>query len=231
MITVHPSYLCGRTRIDWLESWHSFSFGNYYDPNNMGFGDLRVINEDKIAPATGFGTHPHRDMEIITYVMEGALQHKDSLGTGSVIVPGDVQRMSAGTGILHSEFNALKDKQVHLLQIWIMPEKNSIVPGYEQKNFMEKRKPNQFTLLVSPDGRNESIVMHQNALMYVLDLDNGEVSYKLLKGRTAWVQVARGEAKLNGMDLKQGDGAAVTKEDALQFSGGKAEIILFDLPE
>jgi redox-sensitive bicupin YhaK (pirin superfamily) len=170
-------------------------------------------------------------MEIVTYVLEGALEHKDSLGTGSVIVPGDVQRMSAGTGILHSEFNSLKDKQVHLLQIWILPAKDGIQPSYEQKNFTEKRKPGQMTLLVSPDGRDESITIHQNAFMYVLDLDNEQQQYNIAKGRAVWIQMARGNATVNGQEIKQGDGVAVAREDALQFSTGKAEIIIFDLPE
>lgn len=232
MISIHKSGQRGKTRIDWLDSRHSFSFGDYYDPGNMGFGVLRVINEDIVKPSAGFGTHPHRDMEIITYVLEGALEHKDSLGTGSVIVPGDVQRMSAGTGILHSEFNALKDKPVHLLQIWIMPGKRGFAPSYEQKNFTTKRKPGQFTLLVSPDGREDTISIHQDALVYAMDLKKGqEQVYAINKGRMVWVQIARGEVTLNGQGMKQGDGAAVMQETALQFSDGEAEILVFDLPE
>lgn len=232
MINIRKSDQRGKTKIDWLNSWHSFSFGNYYDPGNMGFGTLRVINEDIVNPGTGFGTHPHRDMEIITYILEGALQHKDSLGTGSVIVPGDVQRMSAGTGITHSEFNPQPDKPVHLLQIWIFPEKDGLQPSYEQKNFTEKREPGKLTLLASKNGEDGSVTIHQDASLYVLDLEKSVgYRYVIQRRRMVWLQVVRGEAKVNGQELKQGDGAAVTGEEVLDFSGGNAEILIFDLPE
>jgi redox-sensitive bicupin YhaK (pirin superfamily) len=232
MINIRKSDQRGKTKIDWLDSWHSFSFGNYYDPSNMGFGTLRVINEDIVNPGTGFGTHPHRDMEIITYILEGALQHKDSLGTGSVIVPGDVQRMSAGTGITHSEFNPQPDKPVHLLQIWIFPEKDGLPPSYEQKNFTQKREPGKLTLLASKNGEDGSVTIHQDASLYVLDLEKSVgYRYVIQRRRMVWLQVARGEAKVNGQTLKQGDGVAITGEEVLDFSGGNAEILIFDLPE
>lgn len=220
----------GKTNIDWLDSWHSFSFGEYYNPNFMGFGPLRVINEDKVKPANGFPTHPHRNMEIITYILKGALQHKDSIGNGSVIKPGDVQRMSAASGILHSEFNGSKEEEVHLLQIWILPAQDGGKPSYEQKNFLDKRKKDTTTLLASPDGRDGSVTVHQDALMYVMDLNGKEQSYTLAKDRLLWAQVARGEATLNGKSLKQGDGVAIKDEKTLQFKSSDAEIILFDLP-
>ncbi|MFO1242206.1 MAG: pirin family protein [Rickettsiales bacterium] len=231
MIHLRKSDDRGQAKIGWLDSKHTFSFGNYYDPENMGFGALRVINEDIVDAAAGFPTHPHRDMEIITYVMNGALEHKDSLGTGSRIVPGDVQRMSAGTGIFHSEFNPMLDEPAHLLQIWIIPNKDGLNPSYEQKNFSEKRKPGTLTLLVSPDGRDGSLTMHQDAFLYVLDLNKDQAQdVKLDEGRMAWVQVAKGSASLNGQALEQGDGAAVTKEKLLSFTAGEtSEILIFDL--
>ncbi len=231
MLALRKSDARGAFKIDWLDSKHTFSFGHYHDPKHMGFGDLRVINEDIVVPGGGFETHPHRDMEIITYVMEGALQHKDSLGTGSTIVPGDVQRMSAGTGILHSEFNPLNDKPVHLLQIWILPEKKGIAPSYAQENFTEKRKPGKLTLLVSKDGRDGSLSMNQDANMYVLDLDAGKsFEYNVPTDRSAWVQVARGAATMNGQKLGQGDGVGIRDENILKFTADKkSEILLFDL--
>jgi redox-sensitive bicupin YhaK (pirin superfamily) len=231
MIRIRKSEDRGPTNIGWLDSKHSFSFGHYRDNNHMGFGALRVINEDKVKAGMGFGKHPHSDMEIISYVLEGVLEHKDSLGTGSMIVAGDVQRMSAGTGITHSEANPLDDKEVHFLQIWIMPEKDDLTPGYEQKNFTGKRAAGKLTLVGSPDGREGSLTIHQDVLMYVLDLDaGGSLDYLLEEGRMVWVQVARGNATLNGMLLKQGDGAAIAQEKLLTFKvDGKAEVLIFDL--
>ncbi|MBV8939259.1 MAG: pirin family protein [Alphaproteobacteria bacterium] len=233
MLTLRPSAARGAAQIGWLDSKHSFSFGSYYDQAHMGFGPLRVINEDKIKPRSGFGAHPHRDMEIITYVLEGALEHKDSLGTGSVIVPGDVQRMSAGTGIVHSEYNPLDDEAVHLLQIWIEPEQQGIAPGYEQKNFSAKRKSGQLTLLAAKDGRDGSLTIHQDASLYVLDLDAGQTfHYTMGAGRMAWVQMARGEAVVNGHTLKQGDAAGVRQEKMMEFTANQqSEILIFDLAE
>lgn len=233
MIILRRSEERGITKLDWLESKHTFSFGDYYDPDHMGFGTLRVINEDMVGPAGGFGTHPHQDMEIITYVLEGALEHKDTLGTGSMIQPGDVQRMSAGTGIRHSEYNPLKNKPVHLLQIWIIPERNGIAPSYEQKNFLKKRGAGKLTLLASHDGRQDSLIIHQDAALFVLDLDADQsFTYELKGDRLGWVQVARGEVALNGQILKQGDGAAVTREKALAFQAKeKTEILIFDLTQ
>jgi len=209
MINLRPSSARGAFKNDWLDSKHTFSFSTYHDPEHMGFGDLRVINEDIVAPAGGFATHPHRDMEIITYVMSGALAHKDSLGNGSAIRPGDVQRMSAGTGIQHSEFNPSPDTPVHLLQIWILPEKKGIAPSYAQENFAAKRKPGQLTLLVSKDGKDGSLTMNQTAELSVLDLNSGQSFDYTPKTGKGWVQVARGEAMINGQPLKQGDGAAI----------------------
>jgi redox-sensitive bicupin YhaK (pirin superfamily) len=231
MISVRNATARGVTKIDWLDSKHSFSFGDYFDPKQMGFGPLRVINEDKVAPQGGFGTHPHRDMEIISYVLEGALEHKDSLGTGSVIKPGDVQRMSAGTGIRHSEFNPLSDQAVHFLQIWIMPGQTGIAPSYEQKNFSAQRQPGQMTLVASNDGREGSLTIHQDAAMSVLDLNAGQTfDYAPQAGRKIWVQVARGAANLNGQALRAGDGAAISDEAKLEFQAtDKAEILVFDL--
>jgi len=231
MITLRKSEERGRTKLDWLDSKHSFSFGNYFDLGHMGFGTLRVINEDMVNAAAGFDTHPHRDMEILTYVLEGELEHKDTLGTGSIIVPGDVQRMSAGTGIMHSESNPLSDTPVHLLQIWIIPEKEGFPPSYEQKNFTKNRKPGKLTLVASHNGKDDSLTIHQDVSLYVLDLNTGKsFSYELAKDRMAWVQMARGKARLNGQLLEQGDGAAIIDEKTLEFKAeDKAEILIFDL--
>ncbi len=231
MITFRKSEDRGAVKMGWLDTKHTFSFGNYYDPKHMGFGDLRVINDDIVAPASGFGTHPHDNMEIVTYVMEGELEHKDSLGTGSVIMPGDVQRMSAGTGIRHSEFNPQKDKQVHLLQIWILPDKKGFPPSYEQKNFAKSRENGKFTLLASNDGREGSLTVHQDIAMYVLDLEKGKMAeYKMGDNRIAWLHVANGKVILGDKELKQGDGAAVEDEKMLKFTGiDKADILIFDM--
>lgn len=232
MITLRPAQERGIANFGWLDSRHTFSFGNYYDPNHMGFATLRVINDDKISPGQGFGAHGHRNMEIVTYVLEGALEHKDSLGTGSVIRPGDVQRMSAGTGIMHSEFNASKTEPVHLLQIWLLPAKQGIEPGYEQKNFADDEKRNRLRLVGSRDGREDSITIHQDVDLYASSLEEGKtVSHALASGRVAWLQVARGAVQLNDQLLTAGDGAAISQEAAITLTGSSndAEILLFDM--
>ena len=230
-LSVRKSEDRGRANFGWLDSKHSFSFGHYYDPNHMGFGPLRVINDDRVAPGGGFPTHPHSDMEIISYVLEGALEHKDSLGTGSVIRPGDVQRMSAGTGIRHSEFNASKTEPVHFLQIWIIPEKNGLKPNYEQKAFANNEKRGRLRLIGSRDGREGSVTIHQDVDLYTTLLDKGDaVDHVIAPGRGGWVQVARGSASLNGETLREGDGVAVSRSGALRIEGlGDAEVLLFDM--
>jgi quercetin 2,3-dioxygenase len=215
----------------WLRSFHTFSFADYYDPRHMGFGPLRVINEDRVNPGKGFGTHGHRDMEIISYVLEGALAHKDSMGTGSTIVPGDVQRMSAGSGVLHSEFNHAQDEVTHFLQIWIEPNVRGIAPEYEQKHFDAASKRGRLRLVASPDGRDGSVRIHQDAYLYASLLDGGErVSHALADGRRAYVHVARGNVTANGQPLETGDAlkASSTKEIVLE-NGQGAEVLLFDL--
>lgn len=231
MITIRPSNERGGGNYGWLNTRHSFSFDQYYDPRHMGFRSLRVINEDVVAPGGGFPTHPHRDMEIITYVLQGALEHKDSLGTGSIIRPGDGQRMSAGRGIRHSEANASESDAVHLLQIRIMPSKAGIEPSYEQKAFPESEKRGKLRVIASPDGREGSVTINQDASLFVSLVSPGQqVSHELGKGRYAWLQVAKGAIELNGKVLKQGDGAAVEEESKLTIKGvEEAEILLFDL--
>lgn len=231
MITVRKSADRGVAKYDWLDSKHTFSFGHYHDENHMAFGPLRVINEDKVAAGTGFDTHGHRDMEILTYVLSGALEHKDSLGTGSVIRPGEVQRMSAGSGIQHSERNPSATDPVHFLQIWIIPDKAQVKPEYEQKDFSAARKPGQMTLLASNDGRDGSLSIHQDAEMYVLDLAPGQsLTHALPRKYKGWVQVARGEATLNGHDLVQGDGAGSGLGDTLEFTSKTgAELLVFGM--
>jgi quercetin 2,3-dioxygenase len=234
MITIRPAKERGHANHGWLDTYHTFSFADYYDPKNVHFRSLRVINEDRVAPGYGFGTHPHNDMEIITYVLEGALAHKDSMGNGSSIVPGEVQRMSAGTGVMHSEFNHSKDEEVHLYQIWIFPEKKGIEPGYEQKFFSDDEKLNQLRVIASPQAEDGSVKIHQDAKLLAALLEDGKsVTYDLKKGRGAWIQVARGSVQLNGKTLNAGDGAAVSEEENLTLKGNsngkKAEILLFDL--
>jgi quercetin 2,3-dioxygenase len=231
MIDIRRSNQRGGGDFGWLKTRHSFSFDTYYDPQFRGFQSLRVINEDWVAPGQGFPTHPHRDMEIITYVLEGALEHKDSLGTGSVIRPGDGQRMSAGRGIRHSEANPSKTDSVHLLQIWIMPDHHGHEPSYEQKTFPESEKRGKLRLIAGPDGKDGSVTIHQDAKLYVSLLNPGEeVTHHLAKGRHAWLQVAKGAAELNGKSLDQGDGAAISDELKLVIKGtNDAEILLFDL--
>jgi quercetin 2,3-dioxygenase len=231
MITRRSSQERGRARHGWLDSYHTFSFAGYHDPRYVGFRTLRVINEDRVQPGKGFGTHPHRDMEIISYVLEGALAHKDSLGTGSVIRPGEVQRMSAGTGITHSEFNASRAELVHFLQIWILPERGGLPPGYEQRTFPAEEKRGKLRLVASRDGREGSVTIHQAVDLYVSVLAPGEmVTRPLAPGRHAWIQVARGSMLLNDTALSEGDGAAVSDETQLTLTAtDRAEVLLFDL--
>ncbi len=231
MITIRPSDERGVAEFGWLKSRHTFSFGHYHDPGHMGFRSLRVINDDWVAPGAGFDTHGHRDMEIVTYVLEGALEHKDSLGTGSVIRPGEVQRMTAGTGIMHSEFNHSKSEFVHLLQIWIEPERTGLAPGYEQREFALDERRGALRLVASRDGRDGSVTIHQDAALYAAVLAADEsVSHELAPGRHAWVHVARGAANLNGHPLVEGDGAGVSDELRLDITAqADAEILLFDL--
>ena len=231
MITVRKGDERGRSRMDWLDSRHTFSFADYVDPRQMGFGRLRVINDDIVAAGRGFGRHPHRDMEILSYVLDGALEHQDSMGNGSVIVPGDVQRMTAGTGVVHSEANASRTEPVRFLQIWIEPEKRGLPPGYEQKRFDASQKQNVLRLVVSRDGRDGSVLLHQDLSLYASVLDPGKaVELPLSPGRRAWVQVARGSASVNGVTLGQGDGAAIEGEERVKLEGLVAsEVLLFDL--
>ncbi|MEQ1866222.1 MAG: pirin family protein [Micropepsaceae bacterium] len=221
----------GKANFGWLDSRHSFSFGEYHDPQHVGFGPLRVINDDRVAPGAGFPTHGHRDMEIISYVLDGALEHKDSIGTGSVIRPGDVQRMSAGTGIRHSEFNASKTEPVHFLQIWIVPERQGLSPGYEQKTFPSKETEGVLRLVGSRDGRDGSVTIHRDVDLYAARLVQGqEVKHVLRQGRGAWVHVARGAVALNGTRLKEGDGASLSTPGALHVDqADDAEMLLFDI--
>jgi len=231
MIVLRKAQERGHANHGWLDSYHTFSFADYYDPREMGWGPLRVINEDRVAPGRGFGTHPHRDMEIISYVLEGALAHKDSMGTGSVIRPGDVQRMSAGTGVLHSEFNQSPGDPVHFLQIWIEPNERGIAPSYEQKNFADGEKRGRLRLIASPDGADGSVRIHQDARVYAAVLDGAEtVSHALAQNRKAYVHVARGTVGLNGTSLSSGDGAKISGEQQLRLSDADAaEVLLFDL--
>jgi len=231
MIQIRPSAERGGGNHGWLNTKHTFSFADYWDPKWMGFRSLRVINEDRVAPNTGFPAHPHRDMEIITYVLEGKLEHKDSLGTGSVILPGDGQSMSAGSGIRHSEFNPSTTEPVHFLQIWIQPEKAALPPSYEQKSFPEPEKRGKLRLIASRHANNGSVKINQDAKLYVTLLKPGEeVGHDLATGRYGWLQVARGAVELNGKKLNQGDGAAISDEKQVTIKGAEdAEVLLFDL--
>ena len=234
MITIRRAPDRGSVNFGWLDSNHSFSFGHYYDPKHMGFASLRVINEDKIAPGRGFDMHGHRDMEIITYVLSGALEHQDSIGNGSVIRPGDVQRMSAGTGIRHSEYNASKTEPVHLLQIWIQPNEFGIAPSYEETHFNLEQTRNTLTLIGSNDARDGSDKIHQVIDLYAAVLADGRsVEHALGAGRVAWVQVARGSVLFNGEALTAGDGVAIDRAETLTLMGtsADAEILLFDMAE
>jgi redox-sensitive bicupin YhaK (pirin superfamily) len=232
MIQIRKSEDRGHANHGWLDSFHSFSFADYHDPAHVQFSVLRVINEDRVVPGAGFPTHGHRDMEIVSYVLEGALEHKDSMGTGSVIRPGDVQRMSAGTGVRHSEYNASKSELVHFLQIWILPEVNSIQPGYEQKHFEPEELGGQLRIIASPDGRDGSVTVHQDVVLYAAKLDAAQNAlHTIAPGRRAYVHVARGSLQLNGLPLAAGDGVRIENESLLRFEQGRgAEVLLFDLP-
>lgn len=222
----------GRTDFGWLDSRHSFSFGHYYDPAHMGFGPLRVINDDRVTPGAGFPTHPHGNMEIVSYVLDGALAHKDSLGTGSVIRPGDVQRMSAGSGIRHSEFNASASEPVHFLQIWIVPEAEGLAPSYEQRRFPEEEKRGKLRLVASRDGRDGSVTIHRDVDLYATLLGDGESTRHTFRpGRAGWLQVARGTARVNDVQLYPGDGVAIeaTNDVAITGTSADAEVLLFDI--
>lgn len=231
MIRIRPSHARGHFDFGWLDTRHSFSFGEYFDPEHHQFQSLRVINEDWIQPGQGFGTHPHRDMEILTWVLEGGVEHKDSLGSGDVIRPGDLQRMSAGTGILHSEFNASQTEPVHLLQIWLLPEAKGLAPRYSQTHFPLAERSNCLRLVASRDGREGSLDIHQDAELWVVNLEAGrEVSHALAAGRHAWIQVAKGGVSVNGQALSQGDGAALSEELLVTLHSAEgAEVLLFDL--
>ncbi len=231
MIKLRPSQDRGHTKLSWLDSRHTFSFGEYHDRKHQGFQQLRVINEDQVQPGKGFETHSHRDMEIISYVLEGTLAHKDSVGTSSLIHAGEVQRMSAGTGIRHSEYNPSKTSRVHFLQIWILPDRRGLEPSYEQRAFMREENHGRWRLVAAKDGRDGAITVHQDMELYITSLDPGEkLNYRLQTDRHAWVQVTRGEVVLNGNRLVQGDGAAVSQEEILETSSmTQAEVLLFDL--
>ncbi|MGL5060589.1 MAG: pirin family protein [Microcoleus sp.] len=231
MIAIRKSSDRGHANHGWLDSYHTFSFANYYDPNHMNFRSLRVINEDVVSPSKGFGTHGHKDMEIITYVLEGALEHKDSLGTGAVIKPGEVQRMSAGTGITHSEFNHSQTEPVHFLQIWLLPDTNGLQPSYEQRDFPLTEKHDRLRLVAARDARDGALKIHQDVDLYAAILDkNSRVSHTLQPHRHAWLQVARGSVLLNGLALANGDGAAISDESEVAIEATEnAEILLFDL--
>ena len=232
MTELRPAGERGHADHGWLKSYHSFSFAEYHDPRHMGFGPLRVINEDRVAPGTGFGTHGHRDMEIISYVLEGALAHQDSMGNGSTIVPGDVQRMSAGSGVRHSEYNHDKAGTTHFLQIWIEPSVTDIAPSYEQKHFDAASKRGRLRLIASPDGAEGSVHIHQDARMYAALLDGAErAEHQLANGRRAYVHVARGSVKAQGRRLSEGDALKLEKVDGITLEqGAQAEVLLFDLP-
>jgi redox-sensitive bicupin YhaK (pirin superfamily) len=232
MISYRRAAERGHAQHGWLDSFHSFSFADYYDPEHMGFGPLRVINEDRVQPGMGFGTHGHRDMEILSYVLEGELSHRDNMGNGSIIVPGDVQRMSAGRGVLHSEFNPSPDFPVHFLQIWIEPAARGIRPSYEQKRFDAPAKRGRLALIASPDGANGSVTLHQDARVYAALVDGSErVAHDIAAGRRGYVHVARGRVQLNGTALDAGDAARLEGPASVTLDGGDdAEVLVFDLP-
>jgi redox-sensitive bicupin YhaK (pirin superfamily) len=231
MIRVRKAAERGHFDHGWLDTYHTFSFGDYYDPAHMGFRALRVINDDRVQPGEGFGMHGHRDLEIITYVLEGALEHRDSLGNGSVLRPGELQHMTAGTGVRHSEFNPSPAEPVHLYQIWLLPERRGLEPSYEQRPFAEAERRGRLRLVASPDGEEGSLTIRQDARLYLSTLRAGEAVARALEpGRHAWLQVLRGEVTLNGTSLAAGDGAAVSEEERLEIaSPGDAEVLLFDL--
>jgi redox-sensitive bicupin YhaK (pirin superfamily) len=231
MISVRNASDRGLTSIDWLKSRHTFSFGDYYDAKEQGFSDLRVINEDWVATGVGFPPHSHRDMEIITYVIDGAVQHRDSMGNGSVIRPGDVQRMSAGTGVTHSEYNPSKVEELHLLQIWILPDRRGYQPGYEQKQIPDAEKRGSVRIVASPDGRDGSVTIHQDARLYAGLIDAGKaVAFESTPGRRNYLHVVKGAIDVNGIALEAGDGARIVDEHAIEIAGRKeSEVLLFDL--
>ena len=231
MLSIRKADQRGPSNLGWLKSQHTFSFGHYYDPDHMGFESLRVINDDRVAPGAGFGTHPHDNMEIISYVLEGELAHKDSMGNGSTIKPGEVQRLSAGTGMSHSEYNHSTSQSVHFLQIWFLPAERNIAPSYEQKAFSDEEKRGQFRLVASREGRAGSVSLNQDVDMSVALLDGEEaIQYDLQPGRKAWLHIARGEVVVNGETVNAGDGIAVSEAQRLELSQGKgAEVILFDM--
>ena len=231
MITVRRAGERGHADHGWLDTRHTFSFASYHDPAHMGFRALRVINEDRVAPGTGFGAHSHRDMEIITYVLEGGLAHKDSMGNGSVIRPGNVQRMSAGTGVIHSEFNASDAEPAHFLQIWILPDRTGLPPSYEERQLAREEKRGALRLIAAPDGRDGAATIHQDARVYASVLEPGErLNHRLPPGRHAWLHVARGAVSVNGTSLREGDGVAASAEESLGFQGHEtAEALVFDL--
>jgi len=231
MMTIRKAAERGHANHGWLDSHHTFSFANYYDPAHMGFRSLRVINDDRVAAGQGFGTHPHRDMEILSYVLEGELAHRDSMGTGSVIRPGDVQRMSAGTGVAHSEYNPSEEHDVRFLQIWLLPGQRGIQPSYEQKTFSDQEKDGRFRLVASPDGRDGSLTIHTDASVHAGRFDRGQrAELALAAGRHGWIQVARGAVRVNGHELRAGDGAALSDERLIRVEGIEdAEVLAFDL--
>jgi redox-sensitive bicupin YhaK (pirin superfamily) len=231
VIQTRPAAERGRTDWGWLDSRHTFSFGDYYDPQQMGFRALRVINDDRVAPGGGFGTHGHRDMEILSYVLEGALAHKDSTGGGGIIRPGEIQLMRAGTGVRHSEYNHSESEPVHFLQIWVVPDKEGLAPTYDQRAFDREAARRDFLLLASPDGRGQSLHVHQDADLWMALMEPGEHrSFRLRPGRHAWLHVARGSLSLNGTALGEGDGVAVSGEESLGLIGREpCEVLLFDL--
>jgi len=231
MITLRKAQERGHAEHGWLDSWHTFSFGDYHDPKHMGFRSLRVINEDRVAPGKGFPTHSHRDMEIVTYVLDGALEHRDSMGNGSVMKPGDVQRMTAGQGVGHSEFNASQTEPVHFLQIWVLPERRNLEPGYEQKHFSVTDRQGKLRVVASRDGADGAVLVHQDVkLLAGLFAEGEEDKYVLAPGRQAWLHVARGQVRVNGQALEAGDALQVSDEASLQISGvSSGEVLLFDL--
>ena len=234
MLAIRRSSERGHAQHGWLESRHTFSFADYYDPRHMGFGDLRVINEDRVRAGAGFGTHPHRDMEIITYVLEGALEHRDSMGTGSIIRPGDVQHMSAGTGVTHSEYNASREDPVHFLQIWVQPRTRGGAPRYGQRHFSRDERRGRLRLVASGDGRDDSIPVEQDLRLYATILGSGEAAqHAVLADRRAWIHVATGRLNLSGHELRAGDALGVDDEATLRLTvpdGEQAEVLVFDLP-
>jgi redox-sensitive bicupin YhaK (pirin superfamily) len=231
MLTKRGANERGHANHGWLDSFHTFSFADYHDPRHMGFGPLRVINEDRVVGGAGFPSHGHADMEIISYVLEGAIEHKDSMGTGSVIRPGDVQRMSAGRGVVHSEFNASRSEPAHFLQIWIIPRHRGAAPRYDQRHFSEQDKRGRLRLLASPDGADGSVEVDQDTRLYAARLEAGEAAkHVFAPGRRGWLQIARGRATANGQPLEAGDALAITDETELALTGEAAEVLLFDLP-